>query len=115
MNKYLAFLLAFLNALYAKVAKLFTNRRAVSGMVLALVVALVTIAVLIPIGLLVTTNIESSLPALTAGSAAANATSDVFTNVYTAFSLSALVPIVAVAGLLIAIIVGAFAFRGMRR
>ena len=95
--------------------KLLKNKRAVSGMVLALVVALVTIAVLIPIGLLVTTNIESSLPALTADSAAANASEAVFDNVYTAFSLSALVPIVAVAGLLIAIIIGAFAFRGMRR
>ena len=95
--------------------KLFKDRKGVTGMVLMLVVALVTIAVLIPIGLLVTTSIESSLPTLTANSAAANASSDVFSNVYTAFGLSALVPIVAVAGLLITIIVGAFAFRSMRR
>jgi len=98
-----------------RMKKLLRDKRGVTGMVLALVVALVTIAVLIPIGLLVVTNIESSLPALTANSAAANASSDVFSNVYTAFGLSALVPIVAVAGLLIAIIVGAFAFRSMRR
>jgi len=95
--------------------KLLKNKKAVTGMVIALVVALVTIAVLIPIGLLVTANIETSLPALTANSSAANASSAVFTNVYTAFSLSALVPIVAVAGLLIALIIGAFAFRAMRR
>ena len=95
--------------------KFLKNKKAVTGMVLALVVALVTIAVLIPIGLLVTTSIEDSLPALTADSAAANASESVFTNVYTAFSLSALVPIVAVAGLLISIIIGAFAFRSMRR
>jgi len=83
-------------------------------MVLMLVVTLVTIAVLIPIGLLVTVNIQESLPALEADSAAYNASAAVFANVFTAFSLSALVPIVAVAGLLIAIIVGAFAFRSMR-
>ena len=95
--------------------KLLKDKRAVTGMVLALVVALVTIAVLIPIGLLVTTSIEDALPALTENSSAYNASSSVFTNVYTAFSLSALVPIVAVAGLLITIIIGAFAFRAMRR
>ncbi len=89
--------------------KLLKDKRGVTGLVLALVVSLVTIAVLIPIGLLVTTNIQDSLPTLEAGSAAENASNAVFDNVYTAFSLSALVPIVAVAGLLIAIIIGSFA------
>lgn len=92
--------------------KLLRNKRGVTALVLALVIALVAIAVMIPIGLLVTVNIQSALPALEAGSLAANASESVFNNVYTAFSLSALVPIVAVAGLLISIIVGAFALRG---
>ena len=92
--------------------KLLRNKRGVTALVLALVIALVAIAVMIPIGLLVTVNIQSALPTLEAGSLAANASESVFNNVYTAFSLSALVPIVAVAGLLISIIVGAFALRG---
>jgi len=95
--------------------KLLRDKRAVTGMVLALVVALVTISILIPIGLLVTTNIGDSMEVVAAKSAstttAENVTYDVFANVYTAFSLSALVPIIAVAGLLIAIIIGAFAMR----
>lgn len=87
-------------------------------MVLALVVALVTISILIPIGLLVTTNIGDSMNIVTAKTnvttTAQNVSYDVFQNVYTAFSLSALVPIIAVAGLLIAIIIGAFAMKARR-
>ena len=87
-------------------------------MVLALVVALVTIAILIPIGLVVTTNIGDAMNVVSAKSnettVAQNVTYDVFTNIYTAFSLSALVPIVAVAGLLISIIIGAFVYKRMQ-
>ena len=95
--------------------KLFRDKRAVTGMVLSLIIALVTIAILIPIGLLVITNIGDSLEVVSAKSAdttvAQNVTYDVFQNVYQAFSLSALTPIIAVAGLLIAIIIGAFAYK----
>jgi len=98
--------------------KLLKNRKAVSGLVLSLVVALVTIAILIPIGLIVTVNIGDAMNVVSAKSntttVAQNVTYDVFQNIYTSFSLSALVPIVAVAGLLITIIIGAFAFRRMR-
>ena len=98
--------------------RLLKNKKAVTGMVLALVVALVTISILIPIGLLVTTNIGDSMDIISAKTnettVAQNVTYDVFQNVYTAFSLSALVPIIAVAGLLIAIIIGAFAFKHTR-
>jgi len=96
--------------------KLLKNKRAVTGMVLALVIALVAIGIMIPIGLIVTVNIGEALNVVSAKTnettLAENVTYDVFNNVYTAFSLSALVPIVAVAGLLISIIVGAFALRG---
>jgi len=98
--------------------KFLKDKKAVTGMVLALVVALVTISILIPIGLLVTTNIGDSMNIVTAKTnvttTAQNVSYDVFQNVYTAFSLSALVPIIAVAGLLIAIIIGAFAMKARR-
>ncbi len=84
-------------------------------MVIALVVCLVALGVIIPIGLLITTNLHTSLEVVETKGAtttkAQNVTYDVFANIWTAFSLSALVPIIAVAGLLIAIIVGAFALR----
>ncbi len=95
--------------------KLRKNKKAVTGMVIALVITLVALGVIIPIGLLITTNLHTSLEVVTAKSnetsTAQNVTFDVFENIWTAFSLSALVPIIAVAGLLIAIIVGAFALR----
>lgn len=97
--------------------KFFRDRRGITGMVLALVIALVTIAILIPIGLIVVNNLSTSLEVVAAKSAstttAQNVTYDVFANVWQAFSLSALVPIIAVAGLLISIIIGAFAYRRM--
>jgi len=95
--------------------QLFKDRRGVTGMVIALVVGLVALAVIIPIGVLIASNLSTALDVVTSkGSTttqAENVTYDVFTNIWTAFSLSALVPIIAVAGLLIAIIVGAFAIR----
>jgi len=91
------------------------DRRGVTGMVIALVVGLVALAVIIPIGVLIASNLNSALEVVSAKGAtttqAENVTYDVFANIWTAFSLSALVPIIAVAGLLIAIIVGAFAIR----
>jgi len=98
--------------------KLLKNKKGVTGMVIALVVSLVALAIIIPVGVLIATNLSTSMDVVAAKSnetsLAENVTFDVFTNIWTAFSLSALVPIIAVAGLLIAIIVGAFALRGRR-
>lgn len=120
MFEFLKLLYAWIYAwIMSRLPTVFTDRKGVTGMVLALVVALVTISILIPIGLLVTTEIGNSMELVSAKSGsttvAENVTYDVFQNVYTAFSLSALIPIIAVAGLLIAIIIGAFAFRTARR
>lgn len=86
-----------------------SNKKGITGLVIGMVVVLVACAVLVPIGLLVTSNLQASMPALT-GSANTTAYS-VYNNVYSAFSLSAIVPIVAAAGVIISIIVGVFAFR----
>ena len=85
------------------------NKKGITALVIGMVVVLVACAVLVPIGLLVTSNLQASMPALT-GSANTTAYS-VYNNVYSAFSLSAIVPIVAAAGVIISIIVGVFAFR----
>jgi hypothetical protein len=89
--------------------KLRENKKAVTGLVIGMVVVLITCAILIPIGLLITANLQAAMPALT-GSANTTAYA-VYANVYSAFSLSAVVPIVAAAGVIIAIIVGVFAYR----
>jgi len=85
------------------------NKKGITALVIGMVVVLVACAVLVPIGLLVTSNLQASMPALE-GSANSTAYS-VYNNVYSAFSLSAIVPIVAAAGVIISIIVGVFAFR----
>lgn len=95
--------------------KLLKNRKGVTGVTIALVVSLVALAIIIPIGVLVASNLSTSLNVVSAKSAsttqAENVTYDVFANIWTAFGLSALIPIIAVAGLLIAIIIGAFMIR----
>ena len=95
-----------------KLRSLRNDKRGVAALVIGLITVLITCAILIPIGLLVTSNLQSAMPALT-GSANTTAYS-VYNNVYSAFSLSAVVPIVAAAGVIIAIIVGVFAFRSQR-
>ena len=85
------------------------HKKGITGLVIGMVTVLIACAILVPIGLLVTSNLQTSMPALTGS---ANTTSyAVYNNVYSAFSLSAVVPIVAAAGVIITIIVGVFAFR----
>lgn len=89
--------------------KLRDNRKGITGLVIGMVVVLIACAILIPIGLLVTANLQTSMPAL---SGSANTTAyQVYNNVYSAFSISAVVPIVAAAGVIISIIVGVFAWK----
>ncbi len=89
--------------------KLREHRKGITGLVIGMVVVLIACAVLIPVGVLVTANLQTAMPALT-GSANTTAYA-VYNNVYSAFQLSAVVPIVASAGVIISIIVGVFAFR----
>jgi hypothetical protein len=84
-------------------------------MVIALVVSLVAIAICLPVGLMVLSKLES-LTKISGMSATANSTVDtVNTNTYSAFSLAAIIPIVAGAALVIAVIVGAFAVTTQRQ
>jgi len=89
--------------------KLRENQKGITGLVIGLVVILIACSVLIPIGVLITSNLQTAMPALT-GSANSTAYA-VYNNVYSAFSLSAVVPIIGAAGVIISIIVGVFAYR----
>ena len=98
--------------------KLKRNRRGVTALVVTLTVSLVALALIIPIGVLVTSNLSDALDVVAAKGAstthAENITYDVFDALWTSWSLSTLIPIIAVAAVLIAIIVGAFVFRRSR-
>jgi len=98
--------------------KLLKNRKGVTALVVTLCVSLVALALIIPIGILVTTNLSDALDVVAAKSnvttTAENITYDVFDSLWTSWSLSSLIPIIAVAAVLIAIIVGAFVFRRTR-
>lgn len=94
--------------------KLKRDKRGITGMVIGLIVLLIACAVLIPIGVIITASLHAALPALPHSGATlqANITAEaVFTNVYNAFSIAAIVPFVAAAALIIGIIVTAFAVR----
>lgn len=93
--------------------KLLHNKRGIAGMVIGLVVTLAACAVLIPIGVYLNAKLYAALPAMT-GTANTTATS-VRDNIYSAYSISAVIPLVAAAAVIIGIIVAAFAYtRGGR-
>jgi Flp pilus assembly pilin Flp len=90
------------------------DRRGITGIVIALVVAMVAIAIVIPIGMLLTANIYTTVSNMVLGTSG-NATRTVlFNNIWSAYSLAAVVPIVAAAGLIISVVIAAFALRGPR-
>jgi len=80
-------------------------------MIIALVVALVALAIILPIGLMVHSSL-TGLTKISGMSATANTTVDnVNNNIYSAFNLTAIVPIIAAAAVIISVIMGAFAFK----
>jgi ABC-type spermidine/putrescine transport system permease subunit II len=92
-------------------SKLRKNRKGITMIILSLVVALVALAILIPVGLMIQSSL-TTITKITGMSATANATVDtVNTNIYSAFNLVAIVPIIAGAAVIISVIMGAFAFK----
>lgn len=91
------------------------NRRGITMIILSLVVALVALAILIPVGLMIQSSL-TTITKITGMSTTANATVDtVNTNIYSAFNLVAIVPIIAGAAVIISVIMGAFAFKQGRQ
>ncbi len=109
-----AYAIAWLCALLPR-TRLARDRRAITGMILALVITLVSLSILLPIGLLLNAQIASTVNTYNLG-ASGNATRLALqNNIWAAFNLSAIIPIVAAAGIIIAVIVGAFAIRQGRQ
>lgn len=96
---------------FGKFVRLYKERKAMFGLVLGLVITLVALGVVLGVGLLVNYNIQQTLENVDLGTAG-NATRDsLYTNINQAFSLSAIVPIVAGASLVIGAIVAGFAIK----
>lgn len=87
------------------------ERKAMFGIVLGLVITLVALGVVLGVGLLVNYNIQTTVEALDLGETGNATRTTLYANINQAFSLSAVVPIVAGAALVIGAIVAGFAIR----
>ena len=72
---------------------------------LALVVMLITLAVILPIGLIVVGNLNSTVSNMDLGSQGNSTRTSLFNNIYSAFNLAVIIPIVAAAGAIIGIVI----------
>jgi hypothetical protein len=81
------------------------------GIVLGLVITLVALAVVLGVGLLVNYQIQTTVEGIDLGEAGNATRTSLYTNINQAFSLSAIVPIVAGASLVIGAIVAGFAIK----
>lgn len=81
------------------------------GLVLGLVITLVALGVVLGVGLLVNNQIETTVNALDLGVQGNATRTALYTNINQAFSLSAIVPIIAGAALVIGAIVAGFAIK----
>lgn len=81
------------------------------GIVLGLVITLVALAVVLGVGLLVNYQIQTTVEGIDLGEAGNATRNSLYTNINQAFSLSAIVPIVAGASLVIGAIVAGFAIK----
>lgn len=81
------------------------------GLVLGLVITLVALGVVLGVGLLVNNQIQTTLEAMDLGTEGNLTRTALYTNINQAFSLSAIVPIIAGASLVIGAIVAGFAIK----
>jgi len=81
------------------------------GIVLGLVITLVALGVVLGVGLLVNNQIQSTLETMDLGVEGNETRTALYTNINQAFSLSAIVPIIAGASLVIGAIVAGFAIK----
>lgn len=91
--------------------KFIKDNKAMFALVLGLVITLVALGVVLGVGLLVNYNIQTTVEALDLGTVGNATRTSLYTNINQAFSLSAIVPIVAGAALVIGAIVAGFAIK----
>lgn len=89
------------------------NKRGMTGMAIMTVVLVIILTAAVPIGVYITYTLQTVITGLgmTVNSAAANASNAVFTTAWSAYNLMSVLTIIAAAAAIIAILVGAFAFK----
>jgi len=92
--------------------KLKNDKRGVTALVLGLVIVLVMLAVILPISLYTVVKIKAAMPTFTANSAEYNASKALYDNIFSAYNIASITPLIAVAGVIIGMIVVGFALRG---
>lgn len=98
--------------IYQRINKFKREHKAMFGLVLGLVITLVALGVVLAVGLMINYNIQATMEGLDLGTQGNATRTSLFTNINQAFSLSAIVPIVAGASLVIGAIVAGFAIKG---
>jgi len=71
----------------------------------AVIATLVTLAIILPIGLMVVGNLNTIIGSYDLGSQGNQTRTSLFNNIYSAFNLAAIIPIVAAAGAIIGIVI----------
>lgn len=94
-----------------RLAQFRRERRGMFALVLGLVITLVALGVVLGVGLMVNYNIQTTVEAMDLGTAGNATRTQLYTNINQAFSLSAIVPIVAGAALVIGAIIAGFAIK----
>ncbi len=85
------------------------HKKGVAGLVIGLVIGLVTIGIVITMGLYLNVQLYNAMPEMTG---VANETAQtLFNNIMSAYSLSTMIPIVAAAGAILAVVVGFLVVR----
>jgi Flp pilus assembly pilin Flp len=87
------------------------DKRGMFALVLGLVITLVALGVVLGVGLLINNQIQTTVEALDLGEAGNATRTSLYANINQAFSLSAIVPIVAGAALVIGAIIAGFAVK----
>ena len=97
--------------LVQKLQRLARNKRGNIGLAVALVISLVALGIIIPIGMWTSSlifNVIDTLDLKTAGNATRTTLEN---NIWNSYSLATILPIIAVAGVIIAAIAGFIMFR----
>ena len=71
----------------------------------AVIATLVTLAIILPIGLMVVGNLNNVIASYDLGSQGNQTRTSLFNNIYSAFNLAVIIPIVAAAGAIIGIVI----------
>ncbi len=87
------------------------NQKAVTMLAIALVVGLVALGVIIPIGMWTSSLVFGVIDNLDLGTSGNSTRTTLESNVWSAYNLSTILPIIAVAGVIITAILGIVAWR----